>query len=76
MPKEKIDPILAELQMIRKLLILAVMRSGVTQSQMGGILGISQSQVSTMFPAGALAALSGKGKKPKKIDTVESDENV
>jgi predicted transcriptional regulator len=63
--KQKSDPVLSELEMIRKLLVLALLRTGITQAQMGGVLGLSQSQISTMFPSGALAALSGKAKKQK-----------
>lgn len=63
MAKEKTDPVLAELEMIRKLLVLALLRSGITQAQLGGILGMTQPQMSKMFPTGALAAFSGKPKK-------------
>ena len=57
------DPILSELTMIRKLLVLALLRSGITQGQMGGVLGLDQSEVSRMFPKGALAAFKAKPKK-------------
>ena len=65
MAGKSIDPQLAELEMIRKLLVLALLRTGITQGQLGGVLGLSQQQVSAMFPSGALSALNGKGKKTK-----------
>lgn len=65
MAGKSIDPQLAELEMIRKLLVLALLRTGMTQGQLGGVLGLSQQQVSAMFPSGALSALNGKGKKVK-----------
>jgi hypothetical protein len=64
MAKPTTDPILSELTMIRKLLVLALLRSGITQGQLGGILGLDQSEVSRMFPKGALAAFKAKTKKP------------
>lgn len=63
MAKATSDPILTELVMIRKLLVLALLRSGITQGQLGGILGLDQSEVSRMFPKGALAAFKGKAQK-------------
>ena len=65
---DKSDLHLAELQMIRKLLVLGLLRSGLTQGQLGGVLGLSQQQVSAMFPSGALAALAGKTKGGKAKD--------
>jgi len=62
MAKAKTDPSLAELEMIRKLLVLALLRSGITQAQLGGVLGLTQPQVSKMFPAGAMAAFNSKPK--------------
>ena len=56
---------LSELEMIRKLLVLALLKDGLTQGQLGGVLGLTQQQVSAMFPSGALAAVIGKGKKTK-----------
>jgi predicted transcriptional regulator len=57
------DPQLAELEMIRKLLVLALLRTGLTQGQLGGVLGLTQQQVSAMFPSGALSAINSKAKK-------------
>lgn len=63
MPKERTDPVVTELAMIRKLLVLALLKEGITQGQLGGVLGLSQQDISKMFPSGALAALKGKPKK-------------
>lgn len=41
-----------ELAMIRKLLAFALMRTGVSQAELGAALGMSQSSVSRMFPGG------------------------
>lgn len=71
MAKEKTDPVLKELEMIRKLLVLALLQGGITQAQMGGVLGMSQSQISNMFPSGALLALKGKPKKLKPKASLE-----
>lgn len=65
MAKAKTDPQLSELEMIRKLLVLALLRTGLTQGQLGGVLGLSQQQISAMYPAGALSAVMGKAKKGK-----------
>jgi hypothetical protein len=72
MPKS--EPQLAELQMIRKLLILALIRTGLTQAQVGGVLGLTQQQVSAMFPSGALNALKGKGKKGSLKEPASEDQ--
>jgi predicted transcriptional regulator len=63
MATQKADPHLSELEMIRKLLVLALLRSGLTQGQLGGVLGLTQQQVSAMFPSGALSAIISKTKK-------------
>lgn len=65
MPAKRDDAHLNELEMIRKLLVLALLRSGLTQSQLGGVLGLTQQQVSAMFPSGALSKLTGKSTKAK-----------
>lgn len=54
------DPALSELVMIRKLLMVALVRNGLTQAQLGALLGLSQQQVSAMFPSGAMSSLKGK----------------
>lgn len=52
----------AELISIRKLLILALLRDGLTQSQVAGALGVDRSVVSRMFPKGTLTGISKRGK--------------
>lgn len=54
------DQTIKELVAIRKLLVLALLRSGMTQSQVAGALGVDRSVVSRMFPKGILSKL-GKG---------------
>ena len=58
-PEVPSDPTLAELVAIKKLLVLKLFRDGVTQSQVATVLGVSQSQISRMFPKG----LPPSGKK-------------
>jgi|GEM_PF-2153583 len=63
---------LEELTTIRKLLVLALLRSGMTQADLGAALGMHRTQVGRMFPKGALAEIgSKKDKKEKK--SVEGD---
>jgi DNA-binding transcriptional regulator LsrR (DeoR family) len=54
---------LDELSTIRKLLVLALLRSGMTQAELGGALGMHRTQVGRMFPKGALAEIGGKKEK-------------
>lgn len=51
------DPHLEELTAIRKLMVLALLRSGMTQAEIGAALGIHRTQVGKMFPKGALATV-------------------
>jgi hypothetical protein len=44
-----------ELATIRKLLVLALLRSGMTQTELGAALGVHRTQIGRMFPKGALA---------------------
>lgn len=46
------DPVLAELIAIKRLIVYALRQSGVSQEQIGIVLGISQPHVSRMFPGG------------------------
>lgn len=57
-----IDPTLKELIAIRKLLVLALLRSGLTQAQVAGALDIDRSAISRMFPKGALTGIAIKEK--------------
>lgn len=52
-----VDPAVAELAAVKRLLILALLRSGTTQKQVADALGLHPSQMSRMFPNG-VATLS------------------
>jgi len=60
---------LEELATIRKLLVLALLRSGMTQAELGAALGIHRTQVGRMFPKGALAEIGCKKEKKEKRAT-------
>ena len=51
---------LEELATIRKLLVLALLRSGMTQTELGAALGVHRTQIGRMFPKGALAEVGKK----------------
>ncbi|ODS03408.1 hypothetical protein AUC71_00915 [Methyloceanibacter marginalis] len=57
-----IDPTLKELIAIKKLLVLALLRSGLTQTQVAGALDIDRSVISRMFPKGTLTGIAAKEK--------------
>ena len=46
------ETLVSELSSIKRLLIYALLRSGVSQSQVAAALGTSQSKISRMFPEG------------------------
>ena len=50
-----------ELVAIKKLLILALVNSGLTQSQISAALDVDRTSVGRMFPKGALSKLKTKG---------------
>ena len=50
-----------ELVAIKKLLILALANSGLTQAQISAALGVGSTNVRRMFPKGALSGLKSKG---------------
>jgi DNA-binding transcriptional regulator LsrR (DeoR family) len=56
----KPEPVESELTTIRKLLVLALLRSGMTQSELGAALGMHRTQIGRMFPKGALAEIAKK----------------
>lgn len=64
----KSDDELKELITIRKLMVLGLLRSGMTQAQVGAALGVHRTQIGRMFPAGALDD-PGKKKATKKPET-------
>lgn len=47
-----ISDILSELQDIKKLMVLALMRNGTSQKQIAHALQVNQSSISRMFPKG------------------------
>jgi hypothetical protein len=51
------DQSLKELIAIRKLLVLSLLNSGLTQGQVAGALDIDRSMISRMFPKGTLTGL-------------------
>jgi DNA-binding transcriptional regulator LsrR (DeoR family) len=57
------DSLLSEVEMMRKLMVLALLKSGMTQAQLGAALGVHRTQIGRMFPSGALADLQGKPSK-------------
>jgi IS30 family transposase len=59
------DDQLKELVTIRKLLILALVRSGMSQTQIGAALGVHQTTIARMFPARAFG-------EPKKATSKKS----
>jgi hypothetical protein len=59
------DEQLKELVTIRKLLILGLLRSGMSQTQVGAALGVHGTTIGRMFPAGALAEPQKKSSKAR-----------
>jgi DNA-directed RNA polymerase specialized sigma subunit len=46
------DPIQQELDSIKRLMIMFLLRDGAKQSEIASVLGLSQSSISRMFPGG------------------------
>lgn len=69
------DEQLKELATIRKLLVLGLMRSGMTQAQLGAALGVHRTAIGRMFPAGALAEIQKKPSGKKARITEGSDDD-
>jgi hypothetical protein len=61
MLSEKTDAV-RELVAIKKLLVLALANSGMTQGQIAAALDIDRTGVGRMFPKGALTAHKEKGR--------------
>lgn len=57
------SPELDELVTIRRLLVLGLLRSGMTQGELGAALGVHRTQIGRMFPKGALAEANKKDAK-------------
>jgi hypothetical protein len=59
-----VDPILAELMAIKRLIVFSLLKNGATQQQIGSALGLDGSQISRMFPSGSRKA-TGKTAKSR-----------
>lgn len=59
------DDQLSELVTIRKLLVLGLLRSGMSQNQIGAALGVHGTTIGRMFPARALSEKQKKAGKHK-----------
>jgi uncharacterized protein YerC len=55
--KAQVDPMHAELIAIKQLLIIALLRDGVQQSQIAAATGTSDAKLSRTFPKGLLKSL-------------------
>lgn len=51
----------AELEMIRRLMILGLIRLGLTQDEVGAALGMHRTTIARMFPQGLLKDIAKKG---------------
>jgi predicted transcriptional regulator len=56
------DQAIKELAAIRKLLVLSLLNSGLTQNQIAGALDIDRSAISRMFRKGTLIGLGNREK--------------
>lgn len=55
------DALVREVAGLKRLMILALLRNGATQEEVAAALGVNQSSISRMFPAGL-----GRATKPPK----------
>ena len=55
--------VLRELEDIKRLLVLSLLRSGASQAEVARALGVNQSSVSRMFPGSIGKATSARGIK-------------
>lgn len=55
--------VLRELEDIKRLLLLALLRSGASQAEVAKALGVSQPSISRMFPGGAGKATKAPRKR-------------
>lgn len=51
----------SELEMIRKLMILGLIKLGLSQEEIGAALGVHRTTIARMFPKGLLSEVSKKG---------------
>ena len=52
---------LEELEMIRKLMIVGLVKLGLTQDELGSALGMHRTTIARMFPQGLLKEIAKKG---------------
>ena len=52
---------IAELEMIRKLLIVGLTKLGLSQDELGAALGMHRTTIARMFPNGLLKEIGKKG---------------
>jgi DNA-binding transcriptional regulator LsrR (DeoR family) len=55
------EELTAEVRAVKKLLILQLLRSGATQSQIAAMLGVSDATMSRMLPKGAAKSAKATG---------------
>ena len=60
MAKEKLDPLLKELQEIKMLLILQLLSGGTKQSDIAQMLGTSEATVSRLIPKAVKTSVKSK----------------
>ena len=63
---KEVEELTAEMRAVKKLLILQLLRSGATQSQIAAILGVSDATMSRMLP-------KGMGKSAKAAGTPKAE---
>ena len=56
------DPVLSEVIAIKRLMVLALLRTGASQTEVGAALGVGQSHVSGMFPNAVMKSLRAAAK--------------
>ncbi len=68
------DPIVAELVVIKKLLVYALLESGTSQGAVAAALGTNQSTVSRMFGKGGVTKGAPRKSKSKTAENAEADD--
>ena len=69
------DPAEAASADLTKLLILGLVRSGITQSQIAAALGMHQTSLSRMFPKGLLTEIA-RSKGKRKLEVVDGQQTL
>lgn len=59
MEKDELKSIAADLDAIKKLMVLSLKQKGFKQTQLAAVLGVSDATLSTMFPKGLLKRAKG-----------------